>query len=220
MKVAEIENLSFSYTNIPVLQDISLTLNSGDYAILTGENGSGKSTFLKLLLGELHPQQGKLTLFGMPPCLTLFRQFRIGYVPQNSISRNQSFPATVEEIMQTGLYRSFFHRKKVEERKERIYQTLEELGMQEYSSRKIGDLSGGQQQRIMLARALVNAPQFLVLDEPANGVDNQSLQILSENLNRQNKKNGLTILVVTHGNIERFYGANRYLHMENGRITE
>ena len=211
MKVAEIENLSFSYTNIPVLQDISLTLNSGDYAILTGENGSGKSTFLKLLLGELHPRQGKLTLFGMPPSLTLFRQFRIGYVPQNSISRNQDFPATVEEIMQTGLYRSFFKRKRTAERKERI---------QAYLSRKIGDLSGGQQQRIMLARALANSPQFLVLDEPANGVDDQSLQILSENLNRQNKKNGLTILVVTHRNIERFYGANRYLHMENGRITE
>ena len=63
MKVAEIENLSFSYTNIPVLEDISLTLNLGDYAILTGENGSGKSTFLKLLLGELHPRQGKLQLF-------------------------------------------------------------------------------------------------------------------------------------------------------------
>lgn len=96
MMATKIENMSFSYGNISVLDQINFTLNAGDYTILTGENGCGKSTFLKLLLGELNPQQGTVSLFGLPVCTSVFRRFHIGYVPQNSISKNQNFPATVK----------------------------------------------------------------------------------------------------------------------------
>ena len=100
-----IENLSFHYTGTPVLDQVNLEVKDGDYAILTGENGSGKSTFLKLLLGELKAQEGSITVNGKDISAT-FGKGDLGYVPQNSISRNQNFPATVEEIMMTGVYSS------------------------------------------------------------------------------------------------------------------
>ena len=100
-----IENLSFHYTGTPVLEQVNLEVKDGDYVILTGENGSGKSTFLKLLLGELKAQEGSITVNGKDISAT-FGKGDLGYVPQNSISRNQNFPATVEEIMMTGVYSS------------------------------------------------------------------------------------------------------------------
>ena len=218
--VAESENMTFSYGNIPVIDHINFTLKSGDYTILTGENGCGKSTFLKLLLGELTPQQGNVYLFAQPVCSTVFRKFRIGYVPQNSISKNQNFPATVEEIMWTGLYGILRHKRDRRQAEEKIYAALGELEMQHYIFRQIGELSGGQQQRIMLARALISMPQLLVLDEPAAGMDAHSLELFCQVLAKQNRENKLTILLVTHGNAEKFCGANRYIMIENGRLTE
>lgn len=220
MIATKIENMSFSYGNISVLDQINFTLNAGDYTILTGENGCGKSTFLKLLLGELNPQQGTVSLFGLPVCTSVFRRFHIGYVPQNSISKNQNFPATVKEIMQTGLYGSFRHKRKNRQAEEKICSALAELEMQDYLLRQIGELSGGQQQRIMLARALVNAPQLLILDEPAAGMDSHSLELFCQVLAKQNQENKLTILLVTHGNAEKFHGANRHVTIENGRMIE
>ena len=220
VQIAEIENMIFSYSGLPVINHMNFTLNSGDYVILTGENGCGKSTFLKLLLGELIPRQGKVHLFGQPVSPTVFRKFHIGYVPQNSISKNQNFPATVEEIMWTGLYGKPYHKRSRRQSEEKICSALSELEMQDYIGRQIGELSGGQQQRIMLARALVSMPQLLILDEPAAGMDTHSLELFCQVLERQNQEKKLTILMVTHGNTEKFHGANRYVTIENGRMIE
>lgn len=220
MMIAQIEKMSFLYGNTSVLDRIEFRLNFGDYMILTGENGCGKSTFLKLLLGELRPQQGKVRLFNQSVGPAVFRRFHIGYVPQNSISKNQNFPATVEEIMRTGLSWNLHGKRNQRQSEEKIYSALSELEMQDYIFRQIGALSGGQQQRIMLARALVSMPQLLILDEPSAGMDAHSLDLFCRVLARQNKKNKLTILLVTHGNTEKFYGANRYVTIENGRLTE
>ena len=218
--IAEIENTTFSYSSLPVINHMNFILNFGDYVILTGENGCGKSTFLKVLLGELIPRQGKVHLFGQPVSPAVFRRFHIGYVPQNSISKNQNFPATVEEIMWTGLYGKSYQKKNRRQSEEKICSALSELEMQDYLGRQIGELSGGQQQRIMLARALVSMPQLLILDEPAAGMDAHSLELFCRVLERQNHENKLTILLVTHGNAEKFYGANRYITIENGRMIE
>ena len=218
--VAEVENMTFSYGNLPVIDHMDFVLNSGDYVILTGENGCGKSTFLKLLLGELTPRQGKVHLLGQPVCSTVFQRSHIGYVPQNSISKNQNFPATVREIMWTGLYKKTFCKRNRRLSEEKIRSALSELEMQDYLRRQIGELSGGQQQRIMLARALIGMPQLLILDEPAAGMDVHSLELFCQVLAKQNQKNKLTILLVTHGNTEKFYGANRYITIENGRMIE
>lgn len=217
---AEIEDMTFSYSSLPVIDYMNFILNSGDYVILTGENGCGKSTFLKLLLGELTPRQGKVYLFGYTVSPAVFRRFHIGYVPQNSISKNQNFPATVEEIMWTGLYGKSHHKRNRRQSEEKIYAALSELEMQDYIGRQIGELSGGQQQRIMLARALVSMPQLLILDEPAAGMDAHSLELFCQVLERQNQEKKLTILLVTHGNTEKFHGANRYITIENGRMIE
>ena len=149
-----IENLSFHYTGTSVLDQVNLEVKDGDYAILTGENGSGKSTFLKLLLGELKAQEGRSTVNGKDISAT-FGKGDLGYVPQNSISRNQNFPATVEEIMMTGVYSSSWKaRFRAKKEIPRLKAALAEMEMEEFWKRRIGDLSGGQQQRVMLARAL------------------------------------------------------------------
>ena len=217
---AEIENMTFSYSSLPVIDHMNFILNSGDYVILTGENGCGKSTFLKLLLGELIPRQGKIYLFGQTVSPAVFRRFYIGYVPQNSISKNHNFPATVREIMWTGLYGKPYHKRKRRQSEEKICSALSELEMQDYLGRQIGELSGGQQQRIMLARALISMPQLLILDESTAGMDAHSLELFCQVLEKQNHENKLTILLVTHGNTEKFHGANRYVTIENGRMIE
>ena len=213
--------LSFGYRGSSVLNKVDFQLNAGDYAIFTGENGSGKSTFLKLLLGELQPEEGSVEIFGMPPSEKLFRRFQIGYVAQNSISGNQHFPATVREVMMTGL--QYSGRKRMMKKgpvQERILQSLEKLEMEPYLERQISALSGGQQQRIMLARALEGMPELLVLDEPATGMDAHSIRLFASALQEENQKRKLTILLVTHGNIEKFAGANRRFVIEDGKIEE
>ena len=169
-----IENLSFHYTGTPVLEQVNLEVKDGDYVILTGENGSGKSTFLKLLLGELKAQEGSITVNGKDISAT-FGKGDLGYVPQNSISRNQNFPATVEEIMMTGVYSSLWKaRFQVKKEIPRLKAALAEMEMEEFWKRRIGDLSGGQQQRVMLARALVGNPKILILDDSTSAVDSRT----------------------------------------------
>ena len=213
-----IENLSFHYTGTPVLDQVNLEVKDGDYAILTGENGSGKSTFLKLLLGELKAQEGSIKVNGKDISAT-FGKGDLGYVPQNSISRNQNFPATVEEIMMTGIYSSSW-RARFRAKKEIPRLKAVRAEMEEYWKRRIGERSGGQQQRVMLARALVGNPKILILDEPTTGMDTVSVKTLARVLKKRNEEQGLTILMVTHGNSSEFKGANRFFRAEEWRIDE
>ena len=219
VKAVEMKGLSFGYRGSSVLYKVDFQLNAGDYAIFTGENGSGKSTFLKLLLGELLPEEGGVEVFGMPPSEKLFRRFRIGYVAQNSISGNQHFPATVREVMMTGLQYFRTKRMKKGQAQERISQFLQKLEMEPYLERQISALSGGQQQRVMLARVLAADPGLLILDEPTVGVDSVSLEALAKVLQKKNEE-GLTILMVTHGNTKLFFGVNRHFKADEGGITE
>lgn len=214
MKIVDVDHLSFEYGNRRVLHNLNFSIRQGDYAVLTGENGSGKSTLMKVLSGELESAKGRVVIAGSDSLTAALHRIRIGYMPQNGTSRNAFFPATVEEIMETGMYHPFWKKCAVKDKKERICRTLEEMGMKDALNRRIGELSGGQQQRVMLARVLISKPQLLLLDEPAVGVDQESLRQLAAVLKRRNQEEAMTIFLITHGNQAVFSGANRFFKME------
>ena len=220
MKIEDVDHLSFEYGNRRVLHNLNFSIRQGDYAVLTGENGSGKSTLMKVLSGELESAKGRVVIAGSDSLTAALHRIRIGYMPQNGTSRNAFFPATVEEIMETGMYHPFWKKWAVKDKKERICRTLEEMGMKDALNRRIGELSGGQQQRVMLARVLISKPQLLLLDEPAVGVDQESLRQLAAVLKRRNQEEAMTIFLITHGNQAVFSGANRFFKMEEGGVEE
>lgn len=220
MKIVDVDHLSFEYGNRRVLHNLNFLIRQGDYAVLTGENGSGKSTLMKVLSGELESAKGRVVIAGSDSLTAALHRIRIGYMPQNGTSRNAFFPATVEEIMETGMYHPFWKKWAVKDKKERICRTLEEMGMKDALNRRIGELSGGQQQRVMLARVLISKPQLLLLDEPAVGVDQESLRQLAAVLKRRNQEEAMTIFLITHGNQAVFSGANRFFKMEEGGVEE
>lgn len=220
MKIVDVDHLSFEYGNRRVLHNLNFSIRQGDYAVLTGENGSGKSTLMKVLSGELESAKGRVVIAGSDSLTAALHRIRIGYMPQNGTSRNAFFPATVEEIMETGMYHPFWKKWAVKDKKERICRTLEEMGMKDALNRRIGELSGGQQQRVMLARVLISKPQLLLLDEPAVGVDQESLRQLAAVLKRRNQEEAMTIFLIIHGNQAVFSGANRFFKMEEGGVEE
>jgi zinc transport system ATP-binding protein len=220
MKIVDVDHLSFEYGNRRVLHNLNFSIQQGDYAVLTGENGSGKSTLMKVLSGELESAKGRVVIAGSDSLTAALHRIRIGYMPQNGTSCNAFFPATVEEIMETGMYHPFWKKWAVKDKKERICRTLEEMGMKDALNRRIGELSGGQQQRVMLARVLISKPQLLLLDEPAVGVDQESLRQLAAVLKRRNQEEAMTIFLITHGNQAVFSGANRFFKMEEGGVEE
>ena len=220
MKIVDVDHLSFEYGNRRVLHNLNFSIRQGDYAVLTGENGSGKSTLMKVLSGELESAKGRVVIAGSDSLTAALHRIRIGYMPQNGTSRNAFFPATVEEIMETGMYHPFWKKWAVKDKKERICRTLDEMGMKDALNRRIGELSGGQQQRVMLARVLISKPQLLLLDEPAVGVDQESLRQLAAVLKRRNQEEAMTIFLITHGNQAVFSGANRFFKMEEGGVEE
>ena len=220
MKIVDVDHLSFEYGNRRVLHNLNFSIRQGDYAVLTGENGSGKSTLMKVLSGELESAKGRVVIAGSDSLTAALHRIRIGYMPQNGTSRNAFFPATVEEIMETGMYHPFWKKWAVKDKKERICRTLEEMGMKDALNRRIGELCGGQQQRVMLARVLISKPQLLLLDEPAVGVDQESLRQLAAVLKRRNQEEAMTIFLITDGNQAVFSGANRFFKMEEGGVEE
>ena len=193
-QMIQLNHVKFGYSDTEVLEEINLTIHEGEYVVLTGENGSGKSTLMRLILGEMKPDEGEIILMNNDPRL----KKRIGYVSQNGISKNQSFPATVEEIMITGLYQELglFHLPH-KKHKNKIKETLRDFGMEEFLKRRIGELSGGQQQRVMIARAMIGDPKLLILDEPTTGLHIADVHRLVDILQRL-VDTGNTIIVIEH----------------------
>lgn len=197
-KLLEVEGLCFHYPNIEIFKDVNFKIYEGDFIGIFGENGAGKSTFIKLLLGELKACSGSLKWFDED--IKAYRSWeKIGYVPQKTISSNLSFPATVKEVVCANLYKDIgrfcFPRKK---HLDKVKLALQMVGMKGFIKRKIGELSGGQLQRVYIARALVNSPSILVLDEPTAGVDEQTVNSLFETLHHLNLAHKITIIMITH----------------------
>ena len=191
--VIEIKHLNFK----TIIQDVSLEIRRGDYAAIIGPNGGGKSTLVKLILGLIPQDNGVIKLFGQSPSLHSLKA--IGYVSQGISKLDENFPISVQEVIKLGLIanKPLFSRLTKEDLSI-IDTVLEKMNIADLKDAKISELSGGQRQRVMIAKALVNKPQVLILDEPNTGVDKQSQINFYALLKNLNEKENITILFVTH----------------------
>lgn len=211
-----IEDLSVELGGLPVLRGITVTVHPGETVALLGGNGSGKSTLVRALMGLLPTQRGSITLFDVPQ-----RQFNdwaaIGYVPQKSTAALSG--AKVKEIVGSGrlsMRRPFLPAT----RKDRVAVTdgLSKVGLAPLANREMARLSGGQQQRVLIARALVNQPRLLVLDEPTAGVDLEHQQVLTSVI-ADMIENGTAVLVVLHEIGALSSLINRAVVLRDGRVV-
>jgi zinc transport system ATP-binding protein len=192
-KVVEIEDLWFSHNGTLILREVNLTINARDFIAIIGPNGGGKTTLVKLILGLLEPDKGKISIFGRPNKEMVSR---VGYVPQD-IHVNRGFPISVQDVVSMGRLKGgggFLRLLKND--KVRIQESLEKVEMWQYRTRHMDALSGGQRQRVFLARALVSDPEILFLDEPLSSVDTKGQTAFYDFLKDLNRKK--TIVVITH----------------------
>jgi zinc transport system ATP-binding protein len=159
----ELDKVSAGYDGKTVLHNISLQISEGDFIGITGPNGGGKTTLIKVLSGLLKPTSGTVRRFGGG-------QLRLGYLPQIS-GIDRKFPISVGEVLLSGLLSAADRRRVRAEHRQRIAEVLSLVGMEGAENRPIGELSGGQLQRILLGRAIAATPQLLVLDEPESHLD-------------------------------------------------
>jgi ABC-type Mn2+/Zn2+ transport system ATPase subunit len=193
----QLSGATFGYPGTIALTDVSFSINRGEFIGVIGPNGSGKSTLLKGILGLLRPLEGTLFLFGGGSKQREFRK-KIGYVPQKSKS-DANFPASVQEVVMMGLYSQLgWLRRPNAEHRRLVEESLTRVGMAGLRDRPIGELSGGQYQKVMIARALVNRPELLVLDEPTAAVDIAAQRGILELLEQLNEEQEMTILMVSH----------------------
>lgn len=193
-----IDNISFEYEQTTALENISLTVEEGDFLAILGPNGSGKSTLLKIMLGLIKPTKGSIQLFGVDAKNFKNREW-IGYVSQKSNSFNSGFPATVEEVVAGGLAKKTgLFRRLPKDAKAQVREALTAVGMEAFQYNRVNELSGGQQQRIFIARALVAKPKVLILDEPTVGIDHKNVQSFYNMLAMLNRDKNITLVLVTH----------------------
>ncbi|MCR3758376.1 metal ABC transporter ATP-binding protein [Clostridium felsineum] len=202
-----IKNLYFSYSKDSnyVIDDLNLHIKNGSYTSILGQNGTGKSTLIKLILGLLKPVKGNITI----------STNKIGYVPQSTENFNFAFPITVRELL-------LCHAKslKLKSPESTVIKSLKLLGMENFQKNLIGSLSGGQKQKIFIARSLIGNPELLILDEPSTGVDVKSQKEIYGFLKKINKENNVTIICVEH-NLKAAYSNSTHIlnfHAETGSL--
>lgn len=194
----------------------------GESLAILGENGSGKSTLLKLLLNELRAESGKIRIFGQDNDKEESYE-KIGYLPQIQNLNSMSFPVTVMEIVVSSLYRDMgFIKIPRKKHHERVREILKTLDIEEYEKTPFNRLSGGLKQRVMIARAMINKPEILILDEPTSGVDKKSKSEFLDLISEINKKSKLTILIVTHEYdlISEKLNPDKVYKMDEGKLVE
>jgi ABC-type Mn2+/Zn2+ transport system ATPase subunit len=190
----ELRDVTAGYRGHVALEGVTLSVPAGSMMAVVGPNGGGKSTLLKLLLGLLDPWRGTVGVLGTSPAPA---RGRIGYVPQTG-SGDWSFPATVGEVVMMGRYRRLGWLRRPGRADWLAVETaLDRVGMADRRDRQVGELSGGQQQRVFFARALVQEPELLLLDEPLAGVDALTERDIYALL-RQLVDRGVTVLFTTH----------------------
>ena len=208
MELIKGDDITIGYEGEPVVSHLSFSVKSGDYLCIVGENGSGKSTFVKTVLGLIPTLSGEIVFSSS------LRQDSIGYLPQKS-QIQRDFPSSVMEIVLSGCLnrhrRLFGYSRKEKAEAERI---ISRLGLDKLSCSSFQELSGGQQQRTLLARALMATERLILLDEPVTGLDPQATSELYT-LIRKLKADGITVMMVTHDIHPALNDANMILHFSH-----
>lgn len=215
--VIGVEKISFSYNGFRVLSNISIEVRAGELVCLLGGNGSGKTTFLKCLLGLLKPQTGAIYLNGRD--LKGFKRKELarllGYVAQNG--ENQAHSMSVMDALLLGrIPHSEGRLRKTD--LEKAYEVARMLGLEGYLCRKIGELSGGELQKVMIAIALVQEPQVLLLDEPTNHLDLKNQVEILGKMKEFVAKRGMTAIVVLHDLNLALNVADSLVFLRQGRV--
>lgn len=207
MALITCKNLSLGYDGRTVVENLDFAVGEGDYLCIVGENGSGKSTLVKTLLNLKAPLGGEIIMGDG------LKRTEIGYLPQQTAIQ-RDFPASVEEIVLSGClnsigFKPFYGRKE----KERAKNAMEKMGIASLSKRCYRELSGGQQQRALLARALCSTKRLLLLDEPVAGLDPAVTAEMYALIERLNKEDGITVIMISHDIAAAVKYATHILHV-------
>jgi zinc transport system ATP-binding protein len=189
MALVSVQSVSYNYNSESVLENVSFDVEEGDFLGIIGPNGAGKTTLFHCMLGLLNSYSGKITILNqdIKKYKKIYR--KIGYIPQKK-SIDQKFPLTVKELVSLSLPRNTS--------KNIVLEILKQVGLYKLKNKTIGQLSGGQQQRVLIAKALVNNPIILMLDEPTNELDHKSQNDFYSLLKELNEKNKITIIWSSH----------------------
>ena len=213
-KIIEIKNVSKSFGDKSVLEDINLYINQGEFLTLLGPSGCGKTTLLRMIAGFLQPDEGAILLDGKDlagtspyerPLNTVFQRYAL--FPHLDVYDNIAFGLKLKKVPQ-------------EEIDKRVRRVLKLVAMSDYEDRDVETLSGGQQQRIAIARAIVNQPKVLLLDEPLAALDLKMRKDMQIELKEMHKTLGITFIYVTHDQEEALTLSDTVVVMNEGRIQQ
>ena len=207
--IFECKDVTLGYENKVVAKNFNFKIDQGDYLCVVGENGTGKSTLIKTLLGLIKPLNGEVIANVQGK-----NHKGVGYLPQQTQAQ-KDFPASVWEVVLSGVlnndHRCPFYNKKDKAEAEK---NMEKLNILDLKKRCYRELSGGQQQRVLLARALCATDSVLILDEPVTGLDPAASMELYETIKDLNKKENVTIIMVSHDIKNALNYATHILHLE------
>lgn len=213
-----LENVNFSYSEEEVLYDINLTVHKGEFVVLIGTSGCGKTTLLKTINGLCAPGSGTISVDGknIQEEDSVLLKRKIGYViqgaalfPHMTVEKNISYVLDLENKLDKN------------EKKERILEMMELVRLdREFLKKHPSELSGGQQQRVGIARALAAKPEILLMDEPFGALDEITRKILQKEMLSLQKRLGITVIFVTHDIREAMVLADKIVVMNEGRIKQ
>ena len=197
MEALKVENLCVKAGGRHLIENITFSVEEGRVVAIIGPNGAGKTTLIKAILGLIPYETGTVSVFGRPAG-HVNSDITVGYVPQR-LDFDRTFPLTVTELLGFSVpprYGVPFFKNR--DQRKHIDELLTVVGAHDLAGRNIGSLSGGELQRVMIAKAIVNDPGILFLDEPASGVDIEGQERFHDLVKRLNKEKGLTVILISH----------------------
>lgn len=207
MSLIECKHLKVGYESRTAVDDVSFSINEGDYLCIVGENGSGKSTLMKSILGLIPIKSGEIIFNGL-------KQNQIGYLPQQTIVQ-RDFPASVFEVVLSGCLNRLGMKPFFTAKERKIAEdNIKLLNIEKIRKKAYCDLSGGQQQRVLLARALCATEKILLLDEPFTALDTVVSNELYGIIKMLNKERGITVVMISHDVRNSVESSDMVLHMD------